>query len=759
MGITLGAACGGSECGTVSEAYVSIITRGPGNDIEVSVDGRKLGNPRTGGQKIGNYTLRGMEDDSSIPDSGNRSMRALIGSTTDGMKLPSTVVSGKPLYELMDKIDETFHIKVKSGSNLTVYNVLFRFIFQEGETIYIKPWKLLNSARGGPMHAEKEVSGTDGTLAKPHDKWDYFQWDTNKQFLDVLINAKDLERRNENGNLSGSANDYLGHLDDNRYLILAGGGYHVDNRDLNTSKVTGRVHRRSVFKYIQNENPEPKVHPKDVVMILTKPQLVTPAEDTFRNGYLTKTDHAQVTRSPASQGKIETRDLISWPEQTDVPGPKNAYGSRPSYKYTFKTNDDGTTELETQDVDGSHLNQNLADPFGDFVGTDMNHRVYIGGPYYDKAYRYPGWNIGGGRFREEGTRTTTNAPRRNFKVLNKAGAVTGDYNDPCASVSNNATGTAGFGAMGGPGRLLHYHQAGPDTMACFVHVANNQALIAAVSTGGIFDKTNAIANSKMTSPASTDPRVQWCTANPERFSEAVSSGNMSKCSQFVADDPHGIMSLCQGKALENKDVWNMCVLAVNGNSINDGAKSFVRDKLYGHCTFDPNNPELQMVHTDMGCACSLAAQWQNTQYYDTNSNNPCHRDNHRASQNCKPLVDQLAVYAADKARYEGQDALGAAQTVQASINLLLGRPECAPVSNGGNKMCDTQTINQDRHNYVPIGYPQTSCPTNIACINSLKNENSQIDSIGQFSTQTCNCLLYTSPSPRDLSTSRMPSSA
>ena len=57
----------------------------------------------------------------------------------------------------------------------------------------------------------------------------------------------------------------------------------------------------------------------------------------------------------------------------------------------------------------------------------------------------------------------------------------------------------------------------------------------------------------------------------------------------------------------------------------------------------------------------------------------------------------------------------------------------------------------------------------LPCVNDPKHNealtqyaNERIDSLTRNlyrETDHCNCLLYTSPSPRDLSTSRMPSSA
>ena len=53
-----------------------------------------------------------------------------------------------------------------------------------------------------------------------------------------------------------------------------------------------------------------------------------------------------------------------------------------------------------------------------------------------------------------------------------------------------------------------------------------------------------------------------------------------------------------------------------------------------------------------------------------------------------------------------------------------------------------------------------------ACVESLKKENKKVAVIGHvrpdgdcIGSTVAVCLLYTSPSPRDLSTSRMPSSA
>ena len=54
----------------------------------------------------------------------------------------------------------------------------------------------------------------------------------------------------------------------------------------------------------------------------------------------------------------------------------------------------------------------------------------------------------------------------------------------------------------------------------------------------------------------------------------------------------------------------------------------------------------------------------------------------------------------------------------------------------------------DKNGVFLTGYADLPNPT------SIQNTGSPI-----FSTQTYHCLLYTSPSPRDLSTSRMPSSA
>ena len=61
-------------------------------------------------------------------------------------------------------------------------------------------------------------------------------------------------------------------------------------------------------------------------------------------------------------------------------------------------------------------------------------------------------------------------------------------------------------------------------------------------------------------------------------------------------------------------------------------------------------------------------------------------------------------------------------------------------------------------------YPKVTYVSNITdiddkIIEAAKEQNVEITSITQKYTKIYNCLLYTSPSPRDLSTSRMPSSA
>ena len=64
---------------------------------------------------------------------------------------------------------------------------------------------------------------------------------------------------------------------------------------------------------------------------------------------------------------------------------------------------------------------------------------------------------------------------------------------------------------------------------------------------------------------------------------------------------------------------------------------------------------------------------------------------------------------------------------------------------------------------LPKGFKNpvlVACTDGVGTKVALAQKNSSLGNIGQDLVAMCvNCLLYTSPSPRDLSTSRMPSSA
>ena len=76
----------------------------------------------------------------------------------------------------------------------------------------------------------------------------------------------------------------------------------------------------------------------------------------------------------------------------------------------------------------------------------------------------------------------------------------------------------------------------------------------------------------------------------------------------------------------------------------------------------------------------------------------------------------------------------------------------------------TATNNQTTFNDIVVGSAVTANSqgidvTGIVTATSFKGDGSNLTGIDASSIKNGSCLLYTSPSPRDLSTSRMPSSA
>ena len=80
----------------------------------------------------------------------------------------------------------------------------------------------------------------------------------------------------------------------------------------------------------------------------------------------------------------------------------------------------------------------------------------------------------------------------------------------------------------------------------------------------------------------------------------------------------------------------------------------------------------------------------------------------------------------------------------------------------GNKAADRLaklgTTNGEKR--IQVGTPQAEIKSDISkYVRNLWDEELQTYGVGKHTKEFYTCLLYTSPSPRDLSTSRMPSSA
>ena len=110
--------------------------------------------------------------------------------------------------------------------------------------------------------------------------------------------------------------------------------------------------------------------------------------------------------------------------------------------------------------------------------------------------------------------------------------------------------------------------------------------------------------------------------------------------------------------------------------------------------------------------------------------------------------------------YEGEEPANAVDAFVQSISseIDLGN-EIAFRNNLLDVVCKSDSI--ACFTRVPVVYRKIvndENGTNLGAIKIYENEE-VIDAVGRFLRQSKVCLLYTSPSPRDLSTSRMPSSA